>query len=148
MAELRDLTISPGQVVPLRLLSVRFARSGGPGGQNVNKVETKADVRLDLAGAVEVLGAPIVERIREKLANRLDAGGALQVVSSEYREQGRNVEAALARMETLLLGALAQPKRRKPTRPSAGSRQRRLDAKKRRGQLKKDRSGPRDRDDG
>jgi ribosome-associated protein len=141
MPELRDLTISRWRVLPARLLSVRYSRSGGPGGQNVNKVATKADVRLDLGGAAEFLGEGEVARVREKLANRLDADGNLQVVSDEHREQAQNVESALSRMEGLLKGALVRPKPRRPTKPTRASKERRLAEKKRKGQVKQWRGG-------
>ena len=144
MAQLRDLSLSRGRVVPVRLLSVRFARSGGPGGQNVNKLETKADLRLDLTGLAEVLGAATVARIREKLANRLDGDDNLQVTSDEHRSQSANVEAALSRMESLLRGALVVPKARRKTKPTRGSKERRLKDKRERSQIKKWRSGPKD----
>jgi len=96
----------------------------------VNKVATKVDLRLDLDGAAAHLGAEDVARIREKLASRLDGAGRLHVVSSESRLQARNLEAALARMERLIQRALAKPRPRKPTRPTRGSRERRLAGKR------------------
>ena len=139
MAELRDLAISNRLTIPKAHLSVRFSRSGGPGGQHVNKVESKVDLRLDLGALTELLGEHRLARLQTALANRLDGDGQLQVVSSEHRQQSMNLEAAMARMEALIRTALAPKKVRRKTRPTRGSNERRLEQKRQRGQTKRNR---------
>lgn len=124
-------------------IDVRFDRSGGPGGQNVNKVATRATVLFDFE-ACPLLTAADRARLREKLATRRTKDGRLRAVSSRHRHQGRNRAAATERLLDLVLAALTRPKRRRATRPTRGSKQRRLDHKRRRGETKARRRRPRD----
>lgn len=136
-----DLYLRDGRVVPKDCFHLSFSRSGGPGGQHANKTETKVDLRLDLTAAEAVLGPDDVARIREVMAGRLDADGMLCVTASEHRSQFQNYEAAMERMGGLLATALARRKRRIGTKPTRGSKRRRVDEKRHRGEIKRGRQG-------
>jgi ribosome-associated protein len=119
-----------------------FARSGGPGGQNVNKVSSKAILRLPLgrfAGLAGLTDAELV-RIREKLGRRLNERGDLVLAVQDTRDQAKNRAIAVQRASALVAASLRQPRRRVKTRPSTGSREARLASKKRRGASKRLRS--------
>ena len=131
--------------VPPAALSVRAVRASGPGGQNVNKVATKIDLRVDLGG-IEGLTEAARARLQLLAANRLDAEGRLVVTSQVTRNQARNLEDARARVADLIRSALIAPRRRRPTRPTMGARRRRLDDKKQRGAVKRWRTRPGDAD--
>lgn len=132
--------IADGVEIPDEELSFVTARSGGPGGQNVNKLETKVTVRFDVAGSPR-LSEEQRQRLRERLATRITRDGVLQVSSQRHRTQAANRDAAIARLAELVREALAEETPRRPTRPSAASRRRRLDEKRRLSRRKRERAG-------
>jgi len=116
-----------------------FSRSGGPGGQNVNKVNTKVTLKMrlnELAGLSEVE----LERVKMLLSNRISNENEIVITSDEERSQRINLERAYFRMEALIAAAAKLPKQRRPTKPSKAAREKRLQSKKRQGQKKADRT--------
>ncbi len=134
--------LSVGSVtVPADALVWRFSRSSGPGGQHVNTSDTRVSLSLDVASC-GALGRTRRQRALERLAGRL-VDGVLTVSVQTHRSQARNRVEARERMAALLAEAMAPPARqRRATRPSRAARQRRLDAKRRRGDVKRSRSRP------
>lgn len=135
---MRDLDLGNGVIVPAQLLRAATSRSGGPGGQNVNKVESRVTIEVD------VDSLPLDERgkasVRTKLAGRINVAGTLRVTSQAERSQLANRDRALARMEELLRDALVERAPRKKSRTPKAQKQRRLEEKKRRAQIKRMRS--------
>jgi ribosome-associated protein len=120
---------------------IGHSRSGGPGGQNVNKVNTKVTLRLAFAD-IEGLSEAEQNRLRETLGGRLTQQGEIIVTSSEERSRWTNQERAFARLTALVAASARLPKQRRPAQPSAVSREKRLQAKRARSLLKKSRNLP------
>jgi ribosome-associated protein len=136
-----DLPVTPRVTIPGEELTERFSRSSGPGGQGVNTTDSRVELVWDLGGSA--LPPDLLDRLRRRLGSRL-AGDQLTVVASERRSQLRNREAARERLTDLVRRALQPPPPpRRPTRPSRGATERRLEAKRRRATTKsRRRSGP------
>jgi ribosome-associated protein len=136
-----DLPVRGSLVLPERELHWRFSRASGPGGQGVNTTDSRVELSFDLARSPSVPW-PLRERALGRLAGRL-VDGVVTVVASEQRSQLRNREAARERLAEILRRAMAaDPPPRRPTRPTAGAKRRRLDAKTRRGAVKRLRGRP------
>jgi len=133
-----DLQVTGSVVVPAAALNWRFSRSSGPGGQGVNTADSRVELSvapLELPG----LSDAQAQRLSERLGARL-VDGVLTIAASEHRQQLRNRQAARERLAAVLRAALAPPPRaRRRTKPTRGSQERRIEAKKQRGQLKKQR---------
>jgi len=133
-----DLPVTDALVVPARALQWRFSRSSGPGGQGVNTADSRVELSVHLP-TIPDWPEQVIDTAIARLGERL-VDGTVTVAASEYRQQLRNREAARARMAALLREAIAPAgPRRRPTRPSRGARERRLDDKRQRSQLKQQR---------
>lgn len=123
--------VTPDLRIPDRDLSWSFVRASGPGGQNVNKVASAAQLRFDLAGT-GALEESMKARLRAMAGRRLTDDGALLIVARNHRTREQNRREALERLALLVRRALVPPKARRPTRPTRASRERRLERKSQR----------------
>lgn len=136
---MEDLRVSARVVIPAAELSWAAVRASGPGGQNVNKVASKVDLRFDLAGS-RTLSEHTKSRLRTIARGRIGDDGALRVICQETRDQRQNLERARERLAELVREALAPPPPpRKPTKPSRGAKRRRLEGKRHASDKKRDR---------
>ena len=127
---MRDpIHVSPTILVPVEAMEVHAVRSGGPGGQNVNKVASKIELRVDLT-LVRGLDAAQRSRLRALATGKLDADGKLLVTSQRTRDQHMNLDDARDKVRELVRACVVAPKRRRATRPTRGSKERRLSDKK------------------
>ena len=123
-----------------RELEESFVRASGPGGQNVNKVSTAVELRWDVARS-PALSEPVRARLVKLAGRRLTLEGVLVIQADQFRSQERNRQDALERLVALVRAAAVAPVPRRPTRPTLGSKKRRLEAKSKRSDLKRQRSG-------
>ncbi len=134
------IELAPGVAIPRDAMRLQFARSGGPGGQNVNKVNTKAELWIPL-DALRGLREGALTRLRASAGSRLTKADEIHIVSESERSQEGNRQEVMDRLRELIVQAKVEPKRRRKTRISAGAKRRRLDSKKRRGEIKAQRRG-------
>jgi ribosome-associated protein len=132
------LQVTPTLSIPCSELTFNFVRASGPGGQNVNKVATGVQLRFNVR-ATHSLGEEIKGRLEKLAGNKMTLDGELVIEAKRYRSQEQNKIDAKQRLVSILRKALDKPKRRRPTYPTAVSRVRRIEAKRRRGKTKSSR---------
>ena len=133
------LAITPTLAIPDDELVERFVRASGAGGQNVNKVSTAVELRFDIAGSLS-LPEPLRERLLARRDRRVTSEGVLVIDAQRFRTQDRNRQDARERLASFIQASLSVPKARVATKPTYGSKLRRLDQKKERAQVKRGRS--------
>jgi len=137
---MQDIVVTPRVTIPGGELAIAFSRSGGPGGQNVNKVASKVELRwnpVTSAALADDERAWLVERLR----SRLTGDGTLIVTSTATRDQGKNRDDATSKLALIVRTALARSKPRKPTKVSRGAKRRRVADKRHHAEIKRSRSG-------
>ncbi len=136
-----NLVINNRLTIPASQLSVSFARSSGPGGQNVNKVNSKVTLRWQIRDQ-PLISRAWRERFLQRFGTRVNVRGELVISSERYRDQPRNLEDCREKLAEMLRQVASSPTVRKKTKPTQGSKRRRLDAKKRQGEKKRLRGRP------
>jgi ribosome-associated protein len=135
------IQVTPELAIPLEEVELRASRASGPGGQGVNTTDSRVELRFDLANST-LLPPEVKERAMRRLASRLDSAGRLRVVAQTQRSQLANRRDAIERFAALLADAVAVPRSRKATRPSAAATARRVESKRRRSTTKRLRRPP------
>ncbi|MCA9074227.1 MAG: aminoacyl-tRNA hydrolase [Planctomycetaceae bacterium] len=142
MAADDDIQVTDAIRIPRSELTFQFSRSGGPGGQNVNKVNSRVQLRWNIEDTA-ALPEDVFRRLNTLNRRRINADGELIITSQRYRDQPKNIEDCIVKLTELVAAAAEKPKRRRPTKPSAGARRRRLQAKRERSERKQTRRKPR-----
>ena len=135
---MHDIVVTPHLTIPAGELSIAFARSGGPGGQNVNKVASKVELRWNPTTSM-ALGLDDRVWLLSRLKNRLTTDGDLIVTSTRTRDQIKNREDALSKLALIIRTALDRPKARRATKPSRSAKRRRIEGKRHRAEIKRNR---------
>jgi len=129
------IEITPGLLLDDRELQIEFVRASGPGGQNVNKVSTAAQLRFDVRASA--IPQEVKARLIHLAGNRITIEGILLIEARRFRTQEHNREDAIQRFTDLIRKALVEPKKRRKTKPTQSSKEERIQEKKRRGEIKK-----------
>ena len=137
---MQDIIVTPRLTIPATELGLAFARSGGPGGQNVNKVASKVELRWNPTTSAALTNDDR-NWLLSRLASKLTTDGTLIVTSTKTRDQIKNRDDAMSKLTLIVRTALDRPKARKPTKPSKGSKRRRVEAKRHRSEIKRNRRG-------